>query len=130
MTVTRNRKITIYLDNSITPELRTWLIKNGDSQGGRKLLRMGYLLEQSGLADQVHLLATQKGMAKASEFELVAKAVELLAPLQAPVQPEQPTIEAIPETPTAIKAIPEQTKQPELETKTPKSSLFKAGRKD
>lgn len=130
MTVTRNRKITIYLDNSITPELRAWLAKSGDSYGGRRLLRMGYLLEQSGLADQIMLLATQKGMVQASEFDLVAKAVELLAPLQAPVQPEQPTIEAIPETPTAIKAIPEQTKQPEPEAKTPKSSLFAAGRKD
>ncbi|WP_027848501.1 hypothetical protein [Marinospirillum minutulum] len=130
MTVTRNKKITIYLDNNITPELRAWLAKNGDSYGGRRLLRMGYLLEQSGLADQIMLLATQKGMAQASEFDLVAKAVELLAPLQTPVQPEQPTIEAAPETATTITAITEQVNQPEPETKIPKKSLFAAGRKD
>ena len=58
MTVTRNKKITIYLDNNITPELRAWLAKNGDSYGGRRLLRLGYLLEQSGLADQIMFLAT------------------------------------------------------------------------
>lgn len=130
MTVTRNKKITIYLDNNITPELRAWLAKNGDSYGGRRLLRLGYLLEQSGLADQIMLLATQKGMAQASEFDLVAKAVELLAPLQTPVQPEQPTIEAAPETATTITAITEQVNQPEPETKIPKKSLFAAGRKD
>lgn len=128
MTVTRNRKITIYLDNSITPELRTWLIKNGDSQGGRKLLRMGYLLEQSGLADQIQLLATQKGMVTASQFELVAKAVELLAPLQSTTQTEQPTIED-PVT-TVATTQPEQAPTPEPEAKAPKSSLFAAGKKD
>ena len=135
MTATRNKKITIYLDSSITPELRAWLLKNGDSQGGRKLLRMGYLLEQSGLADQIQLLATQKGMAQASEFDWVAKAVELLAPLQTSAQPEPTTskaapIEQAPTVDTTATTFSEQISQPEQEAKTPKSSLFTSGRKD
>ena len=135
MTATRNKKITIYLDSSITPELRAWLLKNGDSQGGRKLLRMGYLLEQSGLADQIQLLATQRGMAEASEFDWVAKAVELLAPLQTSAQPEPTTstaapIEQAPAVDTTATTFSEQISQPEQEAKTPKSSLFTAGRKD
>lgn len=95
MAVTRDKKITIYMDDSITPDLRSWLEANGDSPGGRKLLRMGYMLEQSGLADQILLLASHKGMATASHFELVAKAVELLTPLQ---QPEQRLISPVPKS--------------------------------
>ena len=116
-TPTRAKKVTIYLDDSITPELLAWLTEHGDSQGGRKLLRMGYLLEQSNLADQIQLLTKQKGMATANQFDLVAKAVELLAPLQHSVPPTQSKVE--PEL-TAAKS--------EEAMNTPKSSVFTAGR--
>lgn len=116
-TPTRAKKVTIYLDDSITPELLAWLTENGDSQGGRKLLRMGYLLEQSSLADQIQLLAKQKGMATASQFDLVAKAVELLAPLQH----QAPLVESKVDSNLT-------TAEPEEAMNTPKSSVFAAGR--
>lgn len=80
-------QITIYFDDSITDELKGWLKENGATPGGRKLLRMGYLLENSGLADQIMLLAGQKRMADATQFELVEMAVELLKPLQESMTP-------------------------------------------
>ena len=118
MAKTRDKKITIHLDDSITPELRDWLQENGDSAGGRKLLRMGFLLEKSGLADQVLLLASQKGMAAASQFELVEKAVELLKPLQQSVQVQVPS-EPVRKTPEHKITAPSASVTP---------SVFKAGR--
>lgn len=122
MAKTRDKKLTIHLNDSITPELMDWLKENGDSAGGRKLLRMGYLLEKSGLADQIMLLASQKGMAAASQFELVEKAVELLKPLQQMMQPVPQT------TAKQAPAAPVQKPQPATTTADKKPSVFSAGR--
>ncbi len=114
MSGNQSPKAVVLYDNSITQELRDWLDTNGKSEGGRRLLRLGYMLEKSGLADQIMLLAAHPSMVGATQFDLVKKSVQIMDQLSTIAPKPQPEA-----TSTPLKIEPQTTGL---------GSVFKAGK--